>query len=329
MRHQILRTLACATLLIGLGVSAASADVCVAADEPHDTLSTSDRKAALLLLGTQFEQAGEHVVPIPCGNQYSVSHIQLGKMISVTLVGPTGRRDATAIGLEDLPAIYNQMVRSLLTGRPMHGVVDRTNVSETQTAARRVGSDSIFYARLGYGAIFGNSAQGVPSVGLLGYRHELDSFGIDVSFLNFQFKSSRASGSYGTYGYYGGSSTVASASYVKLEGLYFMRPLATQTAYVGGGMSWGGTSSYSGSQSWDGHGLQGELTAGYEVARASTVRLFVQADAGLPFYRLTSTTYSRTGVVVDQQWAPSLTVSMGLGWQRGGRTRGNTAHIAP
>jgi hypothetical protein len=87
---------------------------------------------------------------------------------------------------------------------------------------------------------------------------------------------------------------------------------------MGGGISWGGGYSSSGTSwanrtYWQGSGLQGELTVGYEVGRASTLRVFVQADATLPFYMMTS---SRTG---DTRYSSSLAVSVGVGWQRGRR----------
>lgn len=325
MRQRFFASSFIGLLVLAAARVTAAADVCVVVDETHDTFSPDERTASLLLLGRQFELAGERVVPAPCPDQFVVSHVQLGRTISIALAGRGGRREATALGLDDVPAVYSQMVRSLLAGRPLSGMsaVDRTNVSETQAAPLRVGSDSVFYARLGYGAIFGDRAYGVPSVGLIGYRHELDSFGVDVSFLNFQLKPSSGYGAYGA-----GEPSGWSGSWLKLEGLYFKRPLANQTPYFGGGLSWGGTSLQNGSRFWDGSGLQGELTAGYELARASTIRLFVQADAGLPFYNLTSTTYTspttspaRPIVVTSHQYAPSLTLSIGLGWQRGGRTR--------
>jgi len=67
-----------------------------------------------------------------------------------------------------------------------------------------------------------------------------------------------------------------------------------------------------------GSGLQGELTAGYELGRATTIRMFLQADATLPFYTVTSRTISSRGDVSDatRRYTPSLVVSVGLGWQR-------------
>jgi len=118
----------------------------------------------------------------------------------VTLSGQNRQREGTALGLDDLPALYSQMVRSIVTGRPMDGfnVVDRTNVTEAQEASRkRVQSDSFGYARLGYGSVFGDRGYGGPILGF-GYRAELDTFGIDVSFPNYEVPSSGSGNYYGS-----------------------------------------------------------------------------------------------------------------------------------
>src|SRR5258708_32027456 len=150
------RALSCLALfaMFFLGLAGiAHADICVKVDDARDTLSPSDRTAALLLLAREFELAGEQVAEPGCPGQYVVSHVKLGDTISVTLTGPNGRRDAVAVGLDDLPAVYNQMVRSLLTGLPMRlgGVDDRPNASVTQAANLLVHSDSIFSCDLGSG----------------------------------------------------------------------------------------------------------------------------------------------------------------------------------
>jgi hypothetical protein len=55
------------------------------------------------------------------------------------------------------------------------------------------------------------------------------------------------------------------------------------------------------------------------MARVTSFRVFVQADAALPFYKSTAETYPttpRTGPVtptVDRRRAPSLVVAVGLG----------------
>jgi hypothetical protein len=291
---------------------ASATDVCIAVDETHDTLAQADRTAALRLLTRQFELMGQHVIE-SCDTPFVVSHISLGRTIVVTLEGRGQRREGTALGMEDLPALYNQMVRSIVTGRPMAGfnVIDRTNVTAAQASVERVATDSFWYARLGYGGIFGDRTYGTPAIGV-GYRVEMDSFGVDVSFLNYQI---------GTNGSYYSSDGAFAGSLLKLQGLYFLNPTANRSPYLGAGLSWGGTAIGSG---FTGSGLQGELSAGYELPRASTLRAFIQADAILPFYHVTANRYSapdyyyrrNVTVTTDQRYAPSFVVSLGLGWQK-------------
>lgn len=307
------------TLFLAAAASTARADVCATIDTARDTLTTAEQAAALLLVTRQFELAGERVVSPGCPNAYSVFHIRLGNVIVVTITGPT-EREATAHGMDDLPALYNQMVRSIVTGRAMTalGAVDRSNVTAAQTTARRVHTDSLWYGRLGYGSVFGDQTYGTPALGF-GYRAELDRFGIDVSFLNFQL---RTSDNYLT------DRGASAHSLLKLSGLYFLNPTSSATGYLGGGVSYGkqrfggwsdpSTGRYT--TDWDGDGLQAELTVGYELARATSLRVFVQADAILPFYEATAETYSMsmsrfgpTTVSVSRRYAPSLVVSIGLG----------------
>jgi len=312
--RNVIRLTGCAlALIVGLAAAAraAEAEVCVAIDEGRDTFSPQDRTAALLLVGKQFEREGERIVPADCPNRYTLSHVTLGNTITVTLSGPAGDRQGTAIGFDDLPALYSQMVRSIVTGRPMTGlnVVDRTNVTSSQESPRRVASDGLWYARLGYGGIFGGQTYAAPAMGF-GYRAEFDSFGIDVSFGNVQVNSS------GIYG----SSGVTTGSLVKLEVLRFTNPVGSKTAYFGGGVGWGATSIDAGTVDGtygDGSGLEGDLTAGYELARASTVRLFTQVDAVFPLYDVTTYHYSRSGVTTTHQYAPSMVFSLGIAWGHG------------
>jgi len=321
MESRIIRSIvpciACALMSIA---TPAQAEVCITVDTTRDTFSPSEQAAAVLLMERQFQQAGERVLPEGCGSQYSLTHVRLGNTIVVYLDGPGGRREGIAQGMDDLPALYNQMARSIITGRPMEGfnVLDRTNVTESQSKARRVHTDSLWYARLGYGNLFGDDSYGTPALGF-GYRAELDAFAIDVSFLNFQFSADDTYSSRGA----------TTQSLLKLSGLYFLSPRANRSAYFGGGLSYGHQSfgsSYNAtngyySSGWDGSGLQGELTAGYEFARVTTFRMFVQADAVLPFYEAKSETYaipSRTSTAppvptTSRRYAPSLIVSIGVG----------------
>jgi hypothetical protein len=325
MRTPHIHGAAWVLVLLAAAARTASAQTCIAIDQAHDTLAPDERTAAALLLGKQFELAGQHVAESGCAETYTLSHIRLGTTIVVTLSGPKGSRQGTALGLEDLPAVYSQMVRSLVTGQPMGtlAVLDRTNVSASQNLPpRRLQSDGYWHARVGYASLFSPSVQSAASFGF-GYRAEFDRVGLDVSFLNFQLNDSE--------GYYGNGS--AAMALIKLEGLYFTNPSGNQSTYFGGGLSYGHTSlrlSNNGNYptSGDGSGLQGELTAGYEIARVTSARLYVQADATMPFYHVNFETFSYPQgtssnryagpptVTVRRQYVPSLTVSVGIGWQR-------------
>jgi len=312
MRSSCFSMIAFVLLVVGT----AEAQVCVRVDKAKDTLSDEDRAAAALHLERQFELAGKRVTP-DCPSPYTISHIRLGDTITVTLSGPEGQREGTAQGLGDLPAVYSQMVRSITGGR---SVVDRSNVTATQASAQRVHTDSYFYARLGYGGIFSNRVYGKPALGF-GHRTELDSFAIDVSFLNVQLDGNNG---------YSSTTSATAGSLLKLEGLYFVHSRSNSTPYFGGGVAYGSTSVGSDAyynrtnnqaySAFRGSGLQGELTAGYEIARTTTLRMFVQADASLPFYNVTSQTYSTTSVATtSRRYVPSIVISLGLGWQRNHR----------
>jgi hypothetical protein len=319
MRSHLFRLLVVTGFAVVVAARTASAQICLSVDTAHDMLSADDRTAALILLTTQFEQAGEHVVDRECAKTYVVSHVRLGSTITVTMSGPNGRREGKALDLDDLPPLYNQMVRAMLTGQPIGslGVVDRTNVTAAQNLPqRRLQSDSFWYARLGYSGVFADQTHGAPAFGF-GYRAEFDKLGVDFSFFNYAISEG---------GYYGSGNSAFSGSTLKLQGMYFADPLSNSTPYFGGGMSWGHTELSSGTRNWRGSGLQGDLTAGYEIGRATSVRLFLQADAVLPFYNTTYDNFTFTRLPngtynyltsTDRRYTPSLVFSIGIGWQKG------------
>jgi hypothetical protein len=312
----------------------AAAAVCVEVDTSRDTLSEGDRNGTRVLLGQALEREGVHVAQENCAGTYSVYHVKLGNSITVFLQGPQGMpqpgmvgamgyRQATARSLEDVPPVYSQMVRSLITGQPMNtanDTVDRTNATAAQQAPNRVEADSLWYARLGYGGALGPSFTHGPAFGF-GYRYELDSLGIDLSFLNLMIgnntDNNSSSGSVGVTG-----------SWIKLMALYFIDPTANRTSYVGGGLGWGATavaSATNGSSTtnstvstYSGSGLQAELSVGYELLRASTIRIFMQLDATLPLYSVHSATVDLTtsNSSTSSSYAPSFVASFGIGWGR-------------
>ena len=172
---------------------------------------------------------------------------------------------------------------------------------------------SFGYARLGYGAAFGDTTHSAPAIGF-GYRGELESVAFDVSFFNYMVGSGRYDDGF-----------VFAGSVIKLQVLRFLDGASDRSAYLGGGFSWGGISASDRSTSytdgWDGSGLQGEFSTGYEFRGNTPLRLFIQADVGIPFFRArreSITVFNQPGslrsTVVDSRFIPSAVVSFGMGW---------------
>jgi hypothetical protein len=296
-----------AALAVLLAARTASADVCVALDTTRDTLSEQDRNATRILLGQALRQQGIAVSDQNCMGTFVVYHVRLGNSITIFLQGPQGYREASARAIEEIPAVYSQMVRSLITGQPMsttNDTIDRTNVTAAQQAPNRAQADSLWYFRLGYGGATGPVTNAGPGFGF-GYRYELDSLAIDLSFLNLLVfgNDDPASNESGVTG-----------SWVKLMGLYFFNPTANASLYLGGGVGYGVTAVGDANNTYAGSGLQGEAALGFEFLRASTIRIFAELDATLPFYGVYPALYS---VDTSKSYVPSFVVSMGIGWGRG------------
>jgi hypothetical protein len=305
------RWLVLASLFASLGLArAAAADVCVEVDTQRDNLSPADRSAAQTMLAHAFEDAGQKVVASGCAATYRVYNVQLGASVTAVLSGPNGTRTMKVRAIEEIPDAYSQMVRSLLSGKPLttdSDALTRNNVTTEQAVQTRAEADKVWFIRLGYGATRGDDGlMGGPSFGF-GLRYELDRIAVEPSFLNFVILKT-PNGDYDGF----------SAEYVRLRVLYFFDPLANSTLYLGAGVAWGGarvpvtnvpTTGYSSSYGYSGSGL--DLTAGfgYEMLRASTIRLFAEADATAPLYNL-----KLDGDTSHTLYAPSFALSLGIGW---------------
>lgn len=301
---------AAASLLLA---SRAAADACVEIDPERDTLSEPDRAAARSLFLQALENNGQAVATSrnghPCTAVYRVHNVKIGNSVTASVAGPQGVRTVSVRAVEDLPNVYDQMVRSLLSGQAItnsSGALTRDNVTANQAAPRRAQADRLWYARLGYGATRGGD-RGGTSIGF-GYRHELDRLAIDLSFLNLTFTSNDDS-----------ESSSLSGSWIRLLAYWFASPNAGSSLYAGAGVSWGGAAvedrdgaAYSGS------GIQGDLSLGFEMLRASTIRLFLQADATFPFYKATPDDAWWTGTpATGDRYTPTFVVSLGAGFGRG------------
>lgn len=279
--------------------------VCVVIDASRDTLQDGERNAAraLLLQAFETEKLAVDASGASCTETYMVSNIKLGETINVTITGPRGQRTGRATRIDDLPNIYSQMVKSLVTGAPMEtggGATDRSNVTRDQSAPRRVAADQLKYVSLGYGGVMAAGLTRGPAFAA-GWRMELDRLAVDIS-LGFIFASD-------------GDGLGVTGYYPRLSGLWYQKPIADSSPYYGAGVSWGATAAGDDDEAYAGSGLQGHLTAGYEVLRSSTIRFFGQADLTLPFY--TSDLSTNGG----SKYTPSISLSFGIGWGKSNTVR--------
>ena len=295
--------------------SLARAATCVSIDESRDNLTQADRDGARTLFEEALQESGIPAARDNCSETWTLYHVKLGSSVTVVVHSPRGDRKETAAGLKDLPGVYSQVVRSIQTGligSSESPVVDRKNVTDSQTTPNQLPADSIWYLNLGYGATAGAEYRGGPAIGF-GKRWELDRVAIDLSFLNLAFYQ----GNNGSEG--------ASAGWVKLGADYFFDAYANYSPYVGAGLSLSSndvhvqSTNNTASYDYSGWGLNAELTAGYELFRASTIRMLLQANLSLPTYRMTAHPYtlSASGIsmnATESRYAPVFGISVGIGW---------------
>jgi len=288
---------------------AAHATSCVSIDEQRDGLSVEERQSTRTLFEEALGEAGVTVGREDCAETWTLYHVRLGKSITVVVQSPRGTRRERVKKVEELPATYHQLVRAILSGteNTNDGAhVDRRNVTESQSNRPRVSADAVWYAKLGYGVTPAAGFLGGPAFGF-GRHWELDSVGINLGFLNFILyqDSEEFEGT--------------SAGWIELGADYFFDPYANGTAYVGAGLSLGNHSLPTSTGDYENAGLQGKATLGYEMFRASTIRLGLHFDATLPMFRLKRTRFNpaTNAEEDDHVYAPTFQLSLELGW--GGR----------
>jgi hypothetical protein len=297
--------LAAAALALGLLTPArASASACVRIDTERDGLGEDDRQSARTLFEEALAEAGVGVAREGCDEVWTVYHVPLGRSITVVVQGPSGTRRERVESIEDLPATYHQLARASVSGgENTNDSADRRNVTATQSERRRVVADAIWYAKLGYGSTPAAGFHGGPAFGF-GRRWELDRIGINLSFLNFILYQS------------GDEFDGTSVGWLELGADYFFDPYGSSSAYVGAGLSLGNHSIPDPGGNYENAGLQGKATIGYELFRASTIRLLAHGDATFPMYRLSRTTYDplQARELEQHVYAPTFQLCLGLGW---------------
>jgi hypothetical protein len=286
------------TALLWAVPSQAKADTCVALDTGRDGLSHDEQQAARVLFEEALAQAGHSVTGADCSETWTLYHVKMGDSVTVVAKGPYGTQKRRVSAIEELPAVYDQMAKSLTQGSPATNdseAMSRDTVTASQTKPQRVKADHMWYVKLGF---VGGSADRVHTGPLFGFgtRWELDRFALDVSFLTFALLDQGS-----------GEDSGVSGEFIGLSGHYFFNPSANHTPYVGLGVGYGGQSLPAG---FDGSGLHGKVAAGYELFRASSIRAFAQLDLTLPFYLTHDETESRD----EDHYVPTLGLSVGAGW---------------
>ena len=283
--------------------------ICVELDLAKDSLPSQEAKSAAGLLSDTFGEEGEETMAPPCTDRYRLYHVKFGNAYTVVVSGSLGTRKLRVGNLEDIPSAYSQIVRSLLSGEDIDtasNAITRDNVTQRQEKPRRVKADSLYYFRLGPGYTAGADPFVVATALGFGYRYELDSMGVDASLsLSFDTGADEESAQDRDSG-----ATLSS----QLMGLFFLDPKANSTSYLGAGIGYGGATFYREDRPYSGGGLQAQLALGYEFLRASTIRLFVELGATLPFWTATPENSD------ESIYTPIMSLSLGVGWAR--RVRG-------
>lgn len=281
--------------LLALALSRpAFAETCVAIDEERDTLSEEERQAARSLFEGALREAGEAVSRTRCTAHWSLYHVRLGQSVTAFATSPSGVRHRRVERIEDLPAAYSQLAKALRYGFSDDndsGAMTRKNVTGPQVAPARVEADALWYLKIGYAGGLAQELDTGPAFGF-GRRWELDRFALDVSFLEFSAIDSDN----------------FMAEYVGISALHFLAPQANHSGYLGLGLGLGSQTFAQGSIEGNGF-LHGKVVAGYELFRASTLRLFTQVDVKLPFY-------AAGGETESDRYVPVFGLSLGAGWSR-------------
>jgi len=286
-----------------LAPSAARASTCVNIDAERDGLVEDERQSARTLFEEALAETGVGVTREGCDETWTLYHIRLGRSITVVVQSPSGTRRERVDSLEDLPAVYHQLARAIASGSDnTNDSVDRRHVTAAQNERRRVAADAIWYAKLGYGSTPAAGFHSGPSFGF-GRRWELDRIGINLGFLNFIL--------YQDSDEFDGTSV----GWIELGADYFFDPYASSSAYVSAGLSIGTHSIPDNGGRYENAGLQGKVSLGYELFRASNIRLQLHGEATLPMFRLTRADYDP--LLIDSPehlYAPTFQFCLGIGW---------------
>jgi hypothetical protein len=263
------------SLLIFMFYTPLFAKICVVINKDKDSLSEQEQKSSRSLIKSILEEEGMETSDSTCSDTYEVFNIKIGNTIKTTIIKKSSnkRLSLEAKSIDELPNIYSQLIKSLLSNKDSSPTITRNNITNKQANPERLKTDNLYFFSLGYSIASASPAiQG-------GYRYELDQWAVELSFMLADKKSSLAMGA-----------------------LYFFSPLANNSAYGGAGIGLGATDK----DACSGSGLEANAKLGYMFLRASTIRFFAQADVIQPIYKLTNN-------ALDKKITPTPNVSLSFG----------------
>ena len=210
--------------------------------------------------------------------------------------------------------------------------INRHNVTNKEAAPNRVRDDSLAYVTVGPAWLPNIEANELPMAIGGGWRRELDNFALDLGgslYLAVGNEETEEVGVSGT---------------VTLMGHYFFNGVADSSPYLGMGMGYGFMAMNKSTDdealaeeglTYGGAGLHGKVALGFEAMRSSTIRLFMQLDATLPFYDLEHDcsecgdgSNSMSGPTEREAlYAPIFGISIGGAWTKGNNRTVTVRHM--
>ena len=280
------------TLILGLGPGIASASPCIEIDRTKDTLTAQEQKAAVNTFEAILSNQG---VSLDDCTPFVLAHSRLGDVITVQVSRGEDTRTLRAETLSDLPAAYDQIVISFISGEPLTESVRRNNVMQSQSKREKEAVDSLVF--LGFSGTGSSLSEEVmPGFHLL-TRFETDAhafgFGLDLS-VGTQEETTDA---------FSSRTTGAARWSFGLDYAYFFSPLDSSSVYAGSGVGYSGD--VVGERS--GAGFYASPTLGMEFFRTSAARVSMELRSTLPFYQIESSSGSA-------KWNPGISFILRVGW---------------
>jgi len=161
--------------------------------------------------------------------------------------------------------------------------------------------------QVGAAAFPGIDVSEIPMVLGTGGTYELDSYaflyGANLAFTFGQDKEDSRDGAFMIQG--------------TLGGRYFLNSENNNTPYVGGGLTVSYSSIEVDGESYSGGGLGMNAHVGYALARASTIRIFLELGVDLPFYDQeldNEPSGNAAADIEDSLYAPVIGLTLGVGF---------------